>query len=423
MDGSNMPGAAAAEEVMRGFPPPAPWRVRPDAVYSDPAATRWFMRHVREVERTADLTSRASPGSRPAERPLDLDAVVVEGRHHGDGSLATLLRETCTDGILVLCEGSIVYERYFDGFAPGTPHLCHSITKSVASCVAAALARDGVLDPEERVVAYVPELDGSAYGDARVRHLLDMTVGIRYLEDHENEDSEDARLDRLCGLRPGRAPDEPGSAYDYATTTVKEGEHGRVLHYVSLNTDVLGWVMERASGTAVPQLIRTHVWSHLGGEDDAYIALDGAGSAQLDGGLCCSLRDLGRFAQMLTQGGWFGGTQIVPGEWIEDACRNGDTAAYAAAADCAGLPDDWSYRNCFWVGEKSGHTPFLCLGMYGQMVYVDRKAQVAVVKFSSGRHAVDDAATTRAFLAFERLAAILGSDGPYGRAAAAEGRT
>ena len=397
---------ATGNQFMRGFPPSPEKRVRADMVYLNPAITRWFMQHVREVECTADVSSHGGAATPLPVEPVDLDPVRISAGGDDTWTVAEMLARTSTDGILVLSRGRVVYERRF-ALRPHVPHLCHSITKSIAACVAANLVDRGLLDPEAAVTAYVPELAGSAYGDAQVRHLLDMTVGVRYTEDHENDETEDARLDRLCGVKPSRMPDEPGSAYDYATTTVKEGQHGRVLHYVSLNTDVLGWVMERAAGSRMPDLIAQEVWSKLGAEDDAYIALDGAGSAQLDGGLCCSLRDLGRFALMLLQGGCIDGRRVVPASWIDDVRTGGNTAAFAAAPDCGLLPSGWSYRNCFWVGERTDHIPFMGIGMYGQMVYINREADVAVVKFSSQSRAADDVVVTRTFRALESLAVVL----------------
>lgn len=395
------------DQIMRGFPPPPESRVRADMVYSDPAVTRWFMQHVREVERTANVAGRPCAVVPLPAAPVDLDSVQVSDGLGGTWTVAEMLQHTSTDGIMVLHKGTVIYERVFGTLRAETPHLCHSITKSIASCVAANLVERGLLDPQAALTSYVPELAGSAYGDARVRHLLDMSVGIRYTEDHTDDETEDARLDRLCGVKPSRAPDEPGSAYDFATTTVKEGEHGRVLHYVSLNTDVLGWVLERASGQSVPELIARELWSKLGVEDDAYIALDGAGSAQLDGGFCCSLRDLARFGLMLAQGGTIGGRRAVPARWIDDVCTNGDTAAFAAAPDCGLLPRGWSYRSCFWVGERGDHIPFMALGMYGQMVYVSREADVVAVKLSSQSRPADDVLVTRTFRTLESLSAVL----------------
>jgi CubicO group peptidase (beta-lactamase class C family) len=359
---------------------------------------------VREVEPTANVAVRGEV-THLREEPVDLDDVEVDDPAGDPWTVAEMLGETSTDGILVWRAGTVVYQRYFGSLTPARPHLCHSITKSLASCVAANLVERGVISPDDPVTRHVPELAGSAYGDARVRHLLDMTVGIRYTEDHESDETEDARLDRLCGVKPSRASDEPGSVYEYATTTLKEGEHGALLHYVSLNTDVLGWVMERATGVRVAELIAREVWSKLGARDDAYIALDGAGSAQLDGGFCCSLRDLARFGLMLAQRGTLAGRRVVPAWWIDDVFENADQRSFASASDCGDLPRGWAYRSCFWVGEPAGQRAFLGLGMYGQMLYVSPAAQVVVAKFSSQRRPADDVLVTRTYRALQALTA------------------
>jgi CubicO group peptidase (beta-lactamase class C family) len=396
--------------LMSGFPPPADRRVAADQVYGNPRHTQWFMQHAREVVGTADVSARHEPVAELGAAPADLDDVALvdvgdesAGASPGTWSFAEMLAAGETDGVLVLRDGQVVCERYFGSLRPETPHLWHSITKSLGSCVVAHLADRGLLGPESAVVDFVPELAHSAYAHATVRHLLDMTVGIRYVEDHEDPDSEDSRLDRLCGLKPRRAADEPGSIYDDAVATVPAGEHGRVMKYVSLNTDVLGWVMERATGTAVPELLRREVWGKLGTEHDAYILLDGAGSALLDGGFCGSLRDLARFGQMLAQDGLWDGERVVPASWLDDLRRNGDKAAFAASDDPDMLPGG-SYRSCFWVAEPAGRVVLLGIGMYGQMLYVDRDAGVVVAKLSSQPRAGLAGPITRTFHALESLA-------------------
>jgi CubicO group peptidase (beta-lactamase class C family) len=397
--------------LMSGFPPPPDRRIGAAQVYTDPRRTHWFMQHAREVQRTADISVRHRPIACLEEAPVlldDLELVDVgdEGASvpPGTWSFPDMLAATDTDGILLLRDGRVLCERYFGSLRSVTPHLWHSITKSLGSCVAANLAERGLLDPDGAVIDHVPELADSAYGEARVRHLLDMTVGIRYVEDHEDFDAEDSRLDRLCGLKPRRAGDEPGSIYDFARTVKPQGEHGSVLHYVSLNSDVLGWVLERATGTPMAELIREEVWAKLGAEHDAYITLDGAGSALLDGGLCSSLRDLARFGQMLAQDGRWNGSRVVPFWWLDDARRNGDEAAFAASEDPDMLPGG-SYRSCFWVAKPdAGRTVLLGIGMYGQMLYVDAGAGVVIAKFSSQPRAGVAGPVTRQFHALDSLA-------------------
>ena len=408
-----MKGAAGPtdDRLMRGFPPPSAQRVRPDQVYADPRVTRWYMQHARETARTADVSMRHGPVSALPADPADLDGVEVRRADGGTWTVAQMLRGACVDGMIVLRDGRVVYERYLNGMTPPTPHLCQSITKAVGSCVAANLVEAGAFSPADGVAAIVPELAGSAYGDATVRHLLDMTVGIAYEDELDKPEYDGARLCRLEGVQPALADDEPGSAYDFATQTRKAGEHGALFHYVSLNTFVLGWVMERATGVSVPELIRTHVWSRLGAEHDAYILLDGVGSAQLEGGLSCSLRDLARFGLMLCRGGRLGDVQVVPESWLDDVRRNGDKAAFAAGAATWEDGRDYSgcsYRSCFWVVEAADRVVFSAVGWLGQRVYVNQEAGVAIAMFSSAPQDLYEEWGAHVFQACEDLVAVLG---------------
>jgi len=400
----------ADERVMRGFPPPPEQRVRLDEVYAEPRLTHWFMQHAREMSRTADVASRHGAIVPLYEEPMELDEVRVGRADGGTWTLSEMLRGTCADGVAILRQGRVVFQRYLHGMRPETPHVYQSVTKALGSCVAANLVEDGSLRLDDELAAIVPELTGSAYADATVRHLLDMSVGIRYEDELDKPEYDGARLCRLEGVQPSLSVDEPGSAYDFATRTQKRGEHGAVFQYVSLNTFVLGWAMERATGMSVPDLIRTHVWSKLGTEHDAYILLDGAGSAQLEGGFCSSLRDMARFGLMLGQGGSFDGRQVVPAWWLDDVKHNGDRSTFAAAAaewDDPRSYDGCSYRSCFWVTESADHIVFSGVGWLGQRVYVNHDADVVIALFSSRPPAFADEMGAHAFQACEELAGML----------------
>jgi CubicO group peptidase (beta-lactamase class C family) len=396
----------SSDMTMTGFPPSREDRVAGDAVHSGPRKTRWFMQHVREATGTANVSSHNTKASALPEDPISLDRVPVPDKQGGTWTWLELLAATDTDAIAVLRHGRLVYERYFNGMRPESTHAYYSISKSIGSCVAANIVARGLLDPDELASAYVPELLGSAYGDATVRNLLDMSVGISYVEDYDDDDSDDGRLQRLYGYKPKRIADEPGSTYDFATTTAKSGEHGGIFHYVSLNTDVLGWVMERASGASVAELIAREVWGKLGGEHDAFIALDGAGGAQLEAGFSSSLRDLARFGQMLCQGGVFAGQLVVPFAWIADAQTNGNRTAFSASPDADVLPNG-SYRSGFWVSDCGDHVAMMGMGKYGQMLYVNQESGVVIAKFSSQERPSDDPLITLTFLGCESLVQTL----------------
>ena len=378
-------------------------------VYRNQASTRWFMQHVRQMLGTADLRGPADRREvlELPRRPRHLDDLRVGGKDRDSGTtLAAVLRDTQTDGLLVLHRGAIVYEAYFNGLTPETPHMWQSVSKSLVSCVVGNLVADGRIDPDGRLSGYVPELDGSAYGDAVVRHLLDMQVGIDYSEDYADPDSDVNELDRIYGVRPPRGPGHPGSTYEYAMTTRKRGEHGESFDYVSLDVNVLAWVVERATGVWLPELIRSEVWGKLGGEHDAYISLDVAASTQAESGMCSSLRDLARLGLALSRRGELAGRQVVPAAWVDEIMAGGDREAFARHEEASILPEG-SYKDSFWVARSGAEAAFMGLGIYGQMLYVNPAADLVVAKFSTQSVADDPECFRLEFSLCEQLAEAL----------------
>jgi hypothetical protein len=377
-------------------------------VYRSHEATRWFMQHVREVVPTAEVFSGRGQAWELPRAPRDLDEVAVRGGDGRSWTLREMLAATHTDAVLVLSRGAVVYERYFGAMTEATPHLYQSVSKSVGACVAGRLMERGLFAAGTPITDVVPELAGSGYDGAMVRQLLDMQVGVRFSEDYEDDDSEIARLDRLYGFRPRRAGDEPGSSYAFATETAREGEHGRVFQYVSLDLQVLGWVMERATGRSVPELIAAELWGGLGGEHPAYIALDAAGAAQLEGGFCSSLRDLGRFGLLLCRGGVGRAGRVLPEAFLVDSEQHADLEAFRRSGLADGTYEaEQGYRNNLWTATFEGRTALMGQGIFGQFLYVDRAAGFVLAKFSTWPSFSDDLLSAHHFWAARSLAGLL----------------
>jgi CubicO group peptidase (beta-lactamase class C family) len=194
--------------------------------------------------------------------------------------------------------------------------------------------------------------------------------------------------------------------YDYLTTLEREHEHGGRFVYRSADTDLLGWVVERAAGRRMADLVSSLLWIPMGAEHDAEVTCDGVGSAIHDGGMCATARDLARFGQLLLDDGAYGGHQVVPREWVRDArtLHPDVRAAFAASDSEPYLPGGW-YRNQWWFVPGMSGDVLLCLGIHGQMVFVERATRTVGVKQSSWPEAQHPAAlidTIRAFGAVGR---------------------
>jgi len=374
--------AALVTWLMAGFPPPTESRVTL-ANWQDPPFNRWAFRHMREI-----IPSQVIPAGPDGGTPLPAADVPLPDPpvRRLDGRTATaaaVFDGTYTDALVVLHDGRLVAERYGDGMTAATPHLLMSVSKSVVSCVAGALAGRGQLDPGDQVTDYVPEASSSGYAGATVRDLLDMRTGVAFRETYTALDAEVRVMERSMGWRPAEPGDPPG-AYPYLITLGREGPHGGVFTYRSADTDMLGWVCERASGTRMADLISALIWRPVGAERDAEITCDPLGSAIHDGGVSATARDLARFGQMLIDDGTAGGHQVVPAGWLDDARgpEPGVREAFAATDNELTLPGGW-YRSKFWVIPGYDGPVLVCLGIHGQLVYADRAARTVVAKFSS----------------------------------------
>lgn len=377
--------------LMAGAPPfPVESRVTL-ANWQDPPFNRWAFQHVRELIPTARIGRGTGP---VAELPRDVRELgdIAFFFDNRELTVNEFLAGTWTDGFLVLHRGRVVTEQYFNGMAPDAPHLLMSVSKSVTSAIAGILAGRGMLDPGAEVVAIVPELAGTSFAGATVQHLLDMRAGTRFSEDYADPAADVRGYERVYLWRP-RAGAEPGpaDALEYFATLGNDGPHGGTFRYRSILTDVLAWVIERAAGQRLHDLVARELWQPMGAEFDADITVDSRGNPMADGGISATLRDMGRFGQLYLDRGRAQGQQVVPAAWIEDTLRGAPDGAraFAEGEGDPGYPVGSHYRNCWWVRDPG--LPFYhASGINGQNVFVHGPSQTVVVKLSTWPVAWDE---------------------------------
>jgi len=241
-----------------------------------------------------------------------------------------------------------------------------------------------------------------------VRDLLDMRSGVKFSEDYLDLNAEVRVMEEAMGWRPTSHHEVPQSMYAYLAALGTARDHGGVFEYRSCETDVLGWVCERASGTRMADLISTLVWAPIGAERDAEITCDGVGAAIHDGGMCATARDLARFGTMLLGDGEVAGRRVVPASWLRSswAIDLDIRDAFARSASGPFLPGGW-YRNKFWFLPRGHGDILLCLGIYGQMVYVSPGTGTVAVKLSSWPQPQSPEMLHDTLLAFDAVGATL----------------
>jgi CubicO group peptidase (beta-lactamase class C family) len=412
IDGVEYPDADASDPIalgwMQGSPPPPAKQIRfEDDRFLEFPQIRWTLSHLRELAPTAAIwRANVAPSDLGVVPHLEssIDALAFADLHGRKLTWAQSLKDTYTDGIVVLHRGRRIYERYFGALQAHRPHACFSITKSYAATLAATLLHERVLDETKTVAHYLPEMIGTAYEDASLRQVLDMQIGVEFSESYADPKAHFWDYGRAGGLLP-RGPDYTGpkNFYEYLRTLRKQGAHGAAFSYKTANTEVLCWVMKRVTGATLEAMLSERIWSQIGCEEDGYLTVDAIGVAMGGAGMCATLRDLCRFGELLRCDGAWHGKQVIPAEVIADIRRGSDPAKFAMAGYT--LLPGYSYRNMWWVSHNALGV-FEGRGIHGQRLYIAPKAELVIARFCShpvAPNAANDPITLPAFAAMSQL--------------------
>ncbi len=391
-----------SEQLMKGFPPP-PDRQVTLANWRKPPFNKWAFKHVQEIVPSAAIPNDADNVRQLPSAPHDFARLAVDDGDETYG-LEAFLRATDTDGFLVMRAGKIIYEYYANDMDSGTPHIFMSVSKSVLGLIAGILLERGALELETPVTHWIPEIKQTAYAGATLRDLLDMRVGIFFDEDYLATAGPIIEYRKAQGwdpLPPGEKPSDLRSFFSLLVE--KDGAYGGRFHYVSPNTDLLGWVIERATSKRYVDLVSELLWQPMGAAHGAYITVDRLGAPRCAGGFCGTTRDLARLGLLFAEGGRYGGKQIVPASWIDDILTRGDPKAWAAGDFVQYFPNmPVHYRSKWYVLRDAAPLAF-CVGVFGQNLFVDPQHQIVIAKFSSQALPMDE---KRILLTMRGIAAI-----------------
>lgn len=341
-----------------------------------PPYAQWSFQHVEDFVPTAVISRGTGPAAVLPVATSPLADIPMTGTDGTATTVGAVMAATATDGWAVAWRGSMVAEEYVDSLQPLTRHLLFSVSKSLVAAVVGALQGAGAIEFDAPVTAFVPALRDCGYAGATVRHLLDMRSGIAFSEDYGDPAAEIHLLDQAMGWAPKSSPDVPSTLQQFLLTLRRKSAHGGPFEYRSCETDVLGWICEVAAGQRMPELMSEVLWSRIGAQCDATIGVDAAGTGFFDGGISACLTDMIRFGSLLLRDGVsLTGQQVVPAAWIADTLDGGPDSrqAFAASPDDNRMPGGM-YRNQMWF-PYPGNKVVLCLGMCGQMIYVNRAGQ------------------------------------------------
>jgi CubicO group peptidase (beta-lactamase class C family) len=338
-----------------------------------------------------------------AQSPLPLAAAAGEAGfgYKFEGQTRTIedfLAHQRVTGLLVIKDGTVLFERYQYDRKPADRFISHSMAKSIVSlAVGIAVAEGKIASLDDPVSKYVPKLAGSAYGETTIRNVLRMSSGVQFSEAYDGKDD----LTRFVIAR-----NTEGSIAALRQFQTREAEQGSRFHYASSETMLLAVLLREVTGTTLSEYLTVRLWQPMGAEADASWVKGSDGTESAFGNFNATLRDYGRLGMLLANDGAVGGRQIVPKDYLLDAT---DWHRQPPAFQPRKATPYFGYGYQFWPfpGEKRR---FALLGVYGQSIFVDPELKLVMVVTAVAKNA----SVGKESLGPERDAVWRGIVGKYG---------
>jgi CubicO group peptidase (beta-lactamase class C family) len=315
-------------------------------------------------------TVAASPDATPWPKALDYN----QGEY--PAALTRVLEEFGTTQFLVIQNGEIKFERYWDGYAPDDESRSYknsnsfSAAKSIVSILIGAALKDGHIQSlDQKVAEYVDSFNNGAKADITIRQVLQMASGLDFMEAYNKPVSDTTEAyygDDLVGLIDRLGIEEiPGTTWRY-----KSGD-----------TQVLAMVLMAATDKSLSQYASEALWSKIGATEDAHWSLDKENGVEK--AYCCfysNARDFARIAQLYMNAGKTpSGEQIVTAEYVQQS-----VVPNGIPADGEQAPSHW-YGYQWWIMQHEGHPIFYARGILGQYVMAIPDLDVIIVRLGHER--------------------------------------
>ncbi|PGC69741.1 6-aminohexanoate hydrolase [Bacillus toyonensis] len=341
---------------------------------------RWSYTHMKEFTLINEVKNNPDQVAHFPTALQKLDDFAVERGFGTTTPLRKLLDDNKTDAFVVVHNGQLVYERYFNGYNESEPHGMASLAKVFTGVMIQSLAKENRIDLEKTADTYIKELNNTPFGKATLQQLMDMQVSVEYPThgyEHPALENQDAQLYLASNILPrGKNYNGPMKIYDMLREAEETAPPGSGFSYDNGSAETLAWVIRTITGKSLAENVSERIWSQIGMEENAYYVTDETKVEQASAGLNATTRDIARFGQLLLNNGEYNGKQIIPSSITESVenVQEGELAIGNGASI--------SYHNQWWIPHNE-QGAFEVLGSYGQTLYIDPKANMVIVHFSS----------------------------------------
>lgn len=282
-------------------------------------------------------------------------------RTAASSTLKELNEEMETISFLIIKNDSIWFEKYFDSYSKDSETNSFSMAKSILSAMLGKAIMQGYIKSLEQPVSdFFPQFDE----DLKVGDLSSMASGLNWEEDYYSPFSMTARAYFDDNIRK-----------QILNLEVVE-KPGQDFEYLSGNTQLLGMIIEKATGKTLSNYLSNNFWKPMGMHTDALWQLDSEESG-MEKTYCCiasNARDFAKFGKLYKEFGEWNGKQILD-------------SSFVAKSIAPRFKNSPYYGYGFWLENYKGKDIFYMRGIKGQYVIVIPKDNIIIVRL--GKNAGD----------------------------------
>lgn len=324
-------------------------------------------------------TSVMSPSPTPWDLGENQDSLEYSGEFMGkETSLASFIELSNTSALLVLKDGEVIHESYAHGDSRDSLHMSFSVAKSFTSALIGIALDEGKLDSlDDPIRKYLPELTSKTFDGVTIEHVLQMSTGVHFNETYTDPDSD---INKMTAMVP------PMSYLEYINTLEREHPPGTFNHYASINSQLLGILLVKVTGTTLTDYMTTRLWHPLGMEHKGLWTLDEQGYELAMGGLSASARDYAKLGLLYLNEGMREEQRVLPEGWAEASVTPDEPHLMPGENPASSNVSGYQYQ---WWTPRDWDGDFLARGIWGQNVYVHPEHRVVIVKLAADQQNFD----------------------------------
>ena len=392
-------------KIMKGSPPPIKYQVTLDNWRKHPFNS-WSFVNVRNLIPTSPIYNNPDKEVKLQKQLIDIDDLVIDHKNTSY-KLKEIFKICDTDAFLVMHKGKIKFE-FYDKFTRfNTPHIIFSVSKSLTSLLTGILVEKKVININNYISHILPETKGTAYENATVRNVLDMSIASGFIEDYTGQAEIFKKYRSSTGwdLPETKSKQTVKGLHDFLSSMPKSNQkHGKKYHYCSPHSDLLGWIIERASGENYSKIMADLLFKKAGINHEANVTVDKWGASRAAGGISVSPYDLLLLSELVRNHGSNKNGQVIPAAWIEDFVNNKNNNSYLNQDNLERFPNG-NYRSK-WYQTGFKDNEYCAIGIHGQNIWINPQKEITIVRMSSASDPINIKTEELMFSVFNEISKI-----------------